>query len=30
MNIWSMDSDGNNLEQHTKHEEYDVRYANIH
>ena len=30
MNIWSMDSDGNNLEQHTKHKEYDVRYANIH
>ena len=30
MNIWSMDSDGNDLAQHTKHEEYDVRYANIH
>ena len=25
-----MDSDGNDLKQHTKHDEYDVRYANIH
>ncbi len=30
MNIWSMDSNGNDLEQHTKHDEYDVRYANVH
>ena len=29
MNIWSMDSNGNDLKQHTKHNNYDVRYANI-
>lgn len=29
MNIWSMDINGKDLKQHTKHNEYDVRYANI-
>ncbi len=29
MNIWSMDMNGKDLKQHTKHDEYDVRYANI-
>ena len=29
MNIWSMDADGNDLKQHTKHNKYDVRYANV-
>jgi tricorn protease len=27
MNIWSMDENGNDLKQHTKHEGFDVRYA---
>ncbi|MCO6498835.1 MAG: PD40 domain-containing protein [Vicingus serpentipes] len=29
MNIWSMDENGENLTQHTKHEGFDVRYAKI-
>lgn len=29
MNIWSMNEDGSGLTQHTKHTEFDVRYANI-
>lgn len=29
MNIWSMDETGGDLEQHTMHKEFDVRYANI-
>lgn len=29
MNIWSMTPDGNDLQQHTKHEDFDVRYANV-
>ncbi len=29
MNIWSMDETGSDLQQHTKHTEFDVRYANI-
>ncbi|MGB5264688.1 MAG: protease, partial [Lutimonas sp.] len=29
MNIWSMDEAGNDLKQHTKHEDFDVRYANV-
>ena len=29
MNIWSMDESGNDLKQHTKHAEFDVRFANI-
>ncbi len=29
MNIWSIDEDGNDLTQHTKHVDFDVRYANI-
>jgi len=28
-NIWSMDEDGKDLKQHTKHAEFDVRSANI-
>ena len=28
-NIWSMDINGGDLKQHTKHEEFDVRYANL-
>ena len=28
MNIWSMDENGHNLQQHTRHTEFDVRYAN--
>lgn len=28
-NIWSMDADGKNLKQHTKHAEFDVRSANL-
>ena len=30
MNIWSIDENGSDLQQHTKHAEFDVRYANIH
>ncbi|MFK2819596.1 S41 family peptidase [Flavobacteriaceae sp. LMIT009] len=30
MNIWSIDENGNNLKQHTKHEDFDVRYAKQH
>ncbi|MEM9820209.1 MAG: S41 family peptidase [Bacteroidota bacterium] len=29
MNIWSMDENGGDLKQHTKHSEFDVRYANL-
>ncbi len=29
MNIWSMDADGGNLKQHTRHDDYDIRYANL-
>ncbi|MTI38285.1 S41 family peptidase [Fulvivirga lutimaris] len=29
MNIWSMDENGGDLKQHTKHTEFDVRYANV-
>ena len=29
MNIWSMDENGDDLQQHTKHTEFDVRYANV-
>ena len=29
MNIWSMDSDGEDLKQHTKHDKYDIQYANL-
>jgi len=29
-NIWSMDSDGKDLKQHTAHTEFDVRSANLH
>jgi len=29
MNIWSMDAEGNDLQQHTKHEIFDVRSANV-
>lgn len=29
-NIWSVDSDGKDLQQHTLHEIMDVRYANLH
>jgi tricorn protease len=29
MNIWSMDTNGNDLKQHTKHTQYGVRYANV-
>ena len=29
MNIWSMNETGEDLKQHTKHSEFDVRYANI-
>lgn len=29
MNIWSMDENGGDLKQHTKHKEFDVRYLNI-
>ncbi|MEO1652517.1 MAG: S41 family peptidase, partial [Bacteroidota bacterium] len=28
-NIWSMDADGKDLKQHTKHDEFDVRSANL-
>ncbi len=30
MNIWSMNESGKDLQQHTEHEEFDVRYASIH
>ena len=30
MNIWSMAGDGSDLQQHTRHTGFDVRYANIH
>jgi tricorn protease len=30
MNIWSIDENGNDLKQHTKHEDFDVRYAKQH
>jgi tricorn protease len=30
MNIWSMDAQGADLKQHTKHDIFDVRYANMH
>lgn len=29
MNIWSMATDGSDLQQHAEHEDFDVRYANI-
>ncbi|MGM5470519.1 S41 family peptidase [Flavobacteriaceae bacterium LMO-SS05] len=29
MNIWSMNEDGGDMRQHTKHTEFDVRYAKI-
>ncbi len=29
MNIWSMDTNGNDLKQHTKHDEFDIGYANL-
>ncbi|MEN0050266.1 MAG: S41 family peptidase [Bacteroidota bacterium] len=29
MNIWSIDADGGDLKQHTKHDKFDVRYANL-
>ena len=29
MNIWSIDEDGNDLKQHTKHTDFDIRYANL-
>jgi len=29
MNLWSMDAKGSNLKQHTKHNDFDVRYANL-
>ncbi|MEM6718529.1 MAG: S41 family peptidase [Bacteroidota bacterium] len=29
MNIWSMNTEGKDLKQHTKHDLYDVRYANV-
>ena len=29
MNLWSMDETGNDLQQHTRHEDFDVRYANL-
>jgi len=29
MNIWSMNEEGGDLRQHTKHTEFDVRYANM-
>jgi len=29
MNIWSMNPDGSELKQHTKHDDFDVRYANL-
>ena len=29
MNLWSMDEAGNDLQQHTRHEDFDVRYANL-
>ncbi|TRZ42599.1 S41 family peptidase [Robertkochia solimangrovi] len=30
MNIWSMNTEGNDLKQHTKHEVFDVRSADLH
>jgi tricorn protease len=29
MNIWSMDTDGKDMKQHTEHLDFDVRYANV-
>jgi len=29
MNIWSMDENGNDLKQHTKHTDFDIRYASL-
>ncbi|NRA50101.1 MAG: PD40 domain-containing protein, partial [Phaeodactylibacter sp.] len=29
MNIWSMNTDGGDVKQHTRHKKYDVRYANL-
>ncbi|RNC91813.1 MAG: protease [Allomuricauda sp.] len=29
MNIWSMNPSGGDLQQHTQHEDFDVRYANL-
>ena len=29
MNIWSIDENGNDLRQHTKHSDFDIRYANL-
>jgi tricorn protease len=29
MNIWSMSTEGQDLQQHTKHTDFDVRYANV-
>lgn len=29
MNIWSMNANGGDFQQHTKHDTYDVRYANL-
>jgi tricorn protease len=30
MNIWSMNDNGGDLKQHTRHKDFDVRYASIH
>lgn len=30
MNLWSMNENGKDLQQHTEHEEFDVRYASMH
>ena len=29
MNIWSMEANGGDLQQHTQHDKFDVRYANL-
>ena len=29
MNIWSMDANGNDIQQHTKHDDFDVGHANL-
>jgi tricorn protease len=30
MNLWSIDDNGKDLQQHTNHQEFDVRYAGLH
>ncbi len=30
MNIWSINENGGDLKQHTQHDEFDIRYANVH